>query len=69
MNNMVPIFKSIFGKQWAILPPVMLEHYANRPYCDDVGTVEGKMDVTFGLGEVAVAFFEVIRCVGALSRA
>ncbi len=26
----------------------MHKHYANRPYCDDVVTVEGKMDVEFG---------------------
>lgn len=41
-----PIFQSIFGKSWDTLPPVMQQHYANRPFCDDVVTVEGVMEVT-----------------------
>lgn len=40
-----PIFKSIFGKSWDDLPPVMHKHYANRPYTDDIVTVEGAMDI------------------------
>jgi len=40
-----PIFQSIFGEQWPQLPPVMHKHYANRPYCNDVVTVEGIMKV------------------------
>ena len=44
----LPIFQSVFAEQWQELPPVMHKHYANRPYCDDVVTVEGKMDVEFG---------------------
>ena len=40
-----PIFKSIFGKDWDNLPPVMRKHYANRPYSTDVTVVEGTLDV------------------------
>ena len=48
MSSVQPIFQSIFAEQWAHLPPVMYKHYSNRPYCDDVVTVEGTMDVEFG---------------------
>lgn len=41
-----PIFQPIFGESWHELPLVMLKHYANHPYSDDVVTVEGTMDVT-----------------------
>lgn len=40
-----PIFKSIFGEQWEELPPVMKRHYANRPYTQDITTVNGVLDV------------------------
>ncbi|VAW75752.1 hypothetical protein MNBD_GAMMA15-2465 [hydrothermal vent metagenome] len=40
-----PIFRSIFGKQWDLLPQVMKKHYANRPYSTDKVTVEGELDV------------------------
>jgi len=40
-----PIFKGIFGNSWNELPPVMHRHYLNRPYSDDVNTVEGVLDV------------------------
>lgn len=40
-----PIFKSIFGDDWAVLPIVMHKHYANRPYTDDKVIVEGTLDV------------------------
>lgn len=40
-----PIFKSIFGNKWNDLPPVMHKHYLNRPYTEDVNTVEGTLDV------------------------
>lgn len=45
MASQEPIFKPIFGDSWRNLPPVMHKHYRNRPYCDDVTTVEGRMDV------------------------
>jgi hypothetical protein len=45
MSNPDPIFKNIFGAAWADLPPVMKKHYANRPYSDDLVTIEGVMDV------------------------
>lgn len=44
-NNTTPIFQLIFGKDWQKLPPVMLKHYANRPYSNDISTVEGHLDV------------------------
>ncbi len=40
-----PTFKSIFGKDWDSLPPVMKKHYANHPYSNDVTTVEGILDI------------------------
>lgn len=40
-----PIFKPIFQDSWDDLPRVMHKHYANRPFCDDVSIVEGKLDV------------------------
>lgn len=43
--NEYPIFKNIFGRDWDSLPPVMHKHYANRPYSDDMTTVEGTLDV------------------------
>jgi len=45
MIGRAPIFQSIFGEQWSQLPSVMQKHYANRPYCHDVVTVEGKMTI------------------------
>jgi predicted DCC family thiol-disulfide oxidoreductase YuxK len=47
-NKDQPIFKSIFGKAWDELPPVMRKHYANRPYTEDLVTVEGNLDVMCG---------------------
>jgi len=40
-----PTFKSIFGKDWDNLPPVMKKHYANHPYSAEVTTVEGVLEV------------------------
>ena len=40
-----PIFKSIFGESWDDLLPVIQKHYANRPYTEDVITVNGKLDL------------------------
>jgi predicted DCC family thiol-disulfide oxidoreductase YuxK len=40
-----PIFKSIFGEAWDDLPLIMRKHYANRPYTDDILSVEGCLDV------------------------
>lgn len=48
IKEATPIFQSIFGEQWPSLPSVMHKHYSNRPFCDDVVVVEGKMDVEFG---------------------
>lgn len=44
-SEKAPIFKSIFGTAWEAMPPVMHQHYANRPYTQDVVTVEGVMEV------------------------
>lgn len=40
-----PTFRPIFGNTWDDLPPVMLKHYANRPFTNDVVIVEGLMEV------------------------
>jgi len=40
-----PIFKSIFGKDWNSLPPIIKKHYANHPYSTEITTVEGVLDV------------------------
>lgn len=40
-----PTFKHIFGEAWDALPPVMLKHYANRPYTCDKTIVKGHLDV------------------------
>lgn len=41
----VPIFQSIFAKDWDKLPPVFKKHYANRPYSEDRLVVQGSLDV------------------------
>ncbi|MDD3019728.1 MAG: DUF4166 domain-containing protein [Alphaproteobacteria bacterium] len=46
-----PIFKSIFGRSWDDLPPVVRKHYANRPYTHDHVTAEGVLD-TFCAGPI-----------------
>jgi predicted DCC family thiol-disulfide oxidoreductase YuxK len=50
LNNLVsaeqmPTFKPIFGEAWQAMPPVLHQHYANRPYTRDSVTVEGIMEV------------------------
>lgn len=47
MNKSEPIFKSLFGLAWEKLPPVFRKRYINRPFCHDISTVEGKMDISF----------------------
>lgn len=44
-DKQTTIFQPIFGEAWASMPPVMHQHYANRPYTNDMVTVEGIMDV------------------------
>ncbi|MFK5978210.1 MAG: DUF4166 domain-containing protein [Rhizobiaceae bacterium] len=40
-----PVFKNVFGESWDELPNVLQKHYANRPYSDDLTTVEGVLDI------------------------
>jgi hypothetical protein len=47
MKGSQPIFQVVFRQQWAQIPPVMQKHYTNRPYSNDVVTVDGKMDIKF----------------------
>jgi len=50
INNLAvgePIFKPVFGQNWEKLPPALQKHYANRPFTNDIVTVEGKLDITF----------------------
>jgi len=60
----IPIFKSVFGHQWQSLPSVMHKHYANRPYSNDVVTVEGKMQVE--VSRFARLLSPLLRLAGAL---
>jgi Domain of unknown function (DUF4166) len=44
-----PIFQSIFGSQWALLPAVFKKHYANRGYSLDRVSVYGHLRVEMSL--------------------
>jgi predicted DCC family thiol-disulfide oxidoreductase YuxK len=56
-----PIFESIFGNQWAQLPTVMHRHYANRPYSNDAGIVEGTMTIESSpLGRLLTPLFRFL---------
>jgi predicted DCC family thiol-disulfide oxidoreductase YuxK len=57
-----PVFKSVFGMDWHRLPPVMLRHYANRPYHDDVVVVEGCLKVESScIGKLLKPLFRLAR--------
>ena len=43
-----PTFAPVFGEPWADMPPALRLHYANRPFCRDRITVEGKLTVRMG---------------------
>lgn len=47
MNIDQPIFQTIFGEQWNKLPKILQLRYANKAYCNDVTTVEGKLAIHF----------------------
>lgn len=47
MNKNEPIFKLVFGEAWDKLPPVFQKRYMNRPYSNDVTTVEGEMEINY----------------------
>jgi hypothetical protein len=64
MSERAPIFRNIFGASWDQLPPVIREHYANRPFSRDVVVVEGVMDVE--LSGMARLFAPLLRISGAL---
>jgi predicted DCC family thiol-disulfide oxidoreductase YuxK len=42
----LPIFQPVFGANWSRLPPALKARYANRPYSNDLGTVEGHLDIS-----------------------
>jgi hypothetical protein len=50
-----PIFAAVFGEQWSRLPPALLKHYANRPFCTDRVTVKGTLSIRMGPMMKAVA--------------
>lgn len=54
MSKNEQVFKLVFGSAWEKLPPVFQKRYANRPFCNDVNTVEGKMEIHFSK---LIAFF------------
>ncbi len=45
MADSLPIFQPIFGADWPLLPPVLQQHYANRPFTTDIVIAEGQMEV------------------------
>lgn len=47
MQTKAPVFQPVFKTMWEKLPPVFQKRYANRPYCNEIATVEGKMEVRF----------------------
>lgn len=47
MNKDEPLFKPVFNQQWPILPDAILKRYSNRPYSNDLVTVEGKLNIRF----------------------
>lgn len=49
INNQEPIFKAVFGQTWDVLPKVMQDHYAVRPYSGDFVKVEGHLDIRISL--------------------
>ncbi len=56
-----PIFKPVFGDDWEKLPPVFRKHYANRPYSNDVVTVQGKMDISYSrFARLMMPFFKML---------
>jgi len=57
-----PIFRSIFGESWKMLPPVFKAHYANRPFCEDVTLVRGTMYVRLsGVYRLASPIFHLTK--------
>lgn len=40
-----PIFKNVFGADWAKLPPALQKHYDVRPFSDDTVTIEGALNL------------------------
>jgi hypothetical protein len=62
--NKMPIFQPVFGDDWPQLPPVLQQHYANRPYTRDVITFEGSMAIT--ASPLARALSPLLRLSGAL---
>lgn len=64
MITTTPIFKAIYGNQWEKLPPVLLKHYANRPYTNDVVTVKGILKVE--LSWFARLIAPILRITGSL---
>lgn len=57
-----PLFKSIFGKDWQRLPPVMRKQYANRPYTNDVVTLKAQVEIdSSGLMNYLFPFFRLFK--------
>jgi len=48
MTERLPTFALVFGDEWAAMPPALKLHYANRPFCRDRITVEGRLTVRMG---------------------
>jgi len=62
MNKTEQVFKSVFGSTWDKLPPVFQKRYRNRPYSNDITTVEGKMDIHYSkMMSCLIPFFRLFR--------
>ncbi|MGD8570779.1 MAG: DUF4166 domain-containing protein [Gammaproteobacteria bacterium] len=60
MSNTTPIFKTVFGKHWDLLPPVLKHHYANRPFCEDANLAKGSLKIQFnGIARLLTPMFRL----------
>lgn len=60
MNTKESRFKMVFGSEWNKLPSVFQKRYINRPYSNDITTVEGKMEINYsGLMACLIPFFRL----------
>ena len=63
-NHYSPIFKSVFGESWNILPKILKKHYAIRPYSNDSIKLEGIMNIK--LSKLTKLIKPMLRLFGAL---
>lgn len=49
-NSLYPIFQSVFGNNWELLPPLFRRHYHIRPNSTDQIKIEGYVDIRCSKG-------------------